>query len=89
MQRQKAFGRLAAFYLFVVCCLGMYAIYLWYQHAFLAILMTAILMLVATSFAFKEHFWYMQMRQRRLGLTLKEWFLLTIGRAKTGNFPHE
>lgn len=83
-QRQRAFGRLAALYLFIFFCLGVYAVYLWHKHDYLSVLMTFVLMLVAGSFAFKEHFWYMQMRQKRLGLTPKEWFLLTIGKRKVG-----
>jgi intracellular multiplication protein IcmV len=88
-QRQRAFGRLAALYLFVVFCLGIYVVYLWYNHAILSVFMTLVLMLVASSFAFKEHFWYVQMRQRRLGLTLKQWFLFVVGKTKVGGLRDE
>ena len=83
-QRQRAFGRLAALYLFICFCLGVYAVYLWHKHDFLSVLMTLVLMMVAASFAFKEHFWYVQMRQRRLGLTPKDWFLFIVGKSKAG-----
>lgn len=82
IQRQRAFGRLAAVYLFLVLCLGVYAGYLLYRHAYLSVIMTFVLMLVAASFAFKEHFWYVQMRHRRLGLTVKDWFFFVIGKTK-------
>ena len=88
-QRQSAFGRLALVYLFVAGCLIIYAAYLWYKHDYLSVLMTLVLVLVAASFAFKEHFWYVQMRQRRLGLTPKDWFLFLIGKTKPGGLRHE
>lgn len=89
LQRQKAFGRLAAFYLFIAVCLGVYASYLFYKAAWLPVLMTLVLILVACSFAFKEHFWYAQMRQRRLGLTFKDWLLFAIGKSKVDKLTHE
>lgn len=81
-QRQRVFARLTALYLAIFFCLGIYAFYLWYRHDFLSVLMTFVLMMVTASFAFKEHFWYVQMRQKRLGLTPKEWFLFTVGKRK-------
>ena len=86
---QRNFGRLAAFYLFLAACLGLYALYLFCLSAALSGFMTLVLVLVTTSFAFKEHFWYVQMRQKRLGLSLKEWFLFTIGKTKAGHLTHE
>lgn len=81
-QRRRAFGRLAALYLFIFFCLGIYAVYLWHKQDFLSVLMTFVLMMVAASFAFKEHFWYAQVCSKRLGLTPKDWFLFVIGRNK-------
>ena len=89
LQRQKAFGRLAAFYLFIAVCLGIYTGYLYYKSAFLSMLMTLVLILLACSFAFKEHFWYAQMCQRRLGLTFKDWFLFASGKNKMSKLTHE
>src|SRR5262245_34794560 len=58
LQRQKAFARLAIFYLFLAACLAFYSGYLCYKGAWLSALMTGVLTLVACSFTFKEHFWY-------------------------------
>ena len=92
-QRRRAFGRLAVLYLFVFFCLGIYAVYLWHKGDFLSVLMTLVLMMVAASFAFKEHFWYAQVCSRRLGLTPKDWFLFVIGKNKkqnqAGGLKHE
>ena len=43
-----------------------------------ACILASVLGLVMGAFWFREHFWYIQMKQRRLGLTLSEWFYLGI-----------
>lgn len=89
LKRQQAFGRLAAIYLCAVFCLGVYLVYLWHRHAWSSVIMTFMLMLVVSSFAFKEHFWYVQMRHRRLGLTMKDWFLFTVGKTKASHLSDQ
>lgn len=51
-----------------------YAIYLFVSAKAMAGFVTLILMSVMLSYAFREHFNYFQMCQRRLGCTMKQWF---------------
>lgn len=53
-------------------CLA-YSIYLFIAAKVLAGFVTLILMGVMLSYAFREHFNYFQMKQRRLGCTFKQW----------------
>lgn len=56
-----------------VACFA-YAIYLLVTAKILAAFVTITLMGVMLSYAFREHFNYFQMKQRRLGCTFKQWF---------------
>lgn len=51
-----------------------YAIYLLIvPHLFVSAFVCIILMLLLWAYAFREHFNYFQMKERRLGCTFKEW----------------
>lgn len=56
-----------------------YTAYLFIRGAHVAILLSGVLSLVAFSLAIRENFWYFQMRERRLGCSLKEWFSFLMG----------
>ncbi len=61
-------------------CLGLsvgtlsYMLYQFGHHMLLGALMCITLTLLLWVMALREHFYFFQMRQRRLGCTLKEWF---------------
>ncbi|MBN2689317.1 MAG: type IVB secretion system protein IcmV [Gammaproteobacteria bacterium] len=69
----KAFLHLAIIYLILALPLFGYALYmLIHGHIFAAILSFLLCSLLLV-YAFKEHFWYTQIKQRRLGLSFKDW----------------
>lgn len=64
----------ALWFLMLVFCDLCYAIYLiWYHHAFASFLISLALVVFLLAQVFKYHFWYFQIKQRRLGCTFKQW----------------
>jgi intracellular multiplication protein IcmV len=59
-----------AFSLLMLC----YTIYLFIRHMPLSAIICIVLTLLLWAYAFREHFNYFQMKQRRLGCTFKDWF---------------
>lgn len=78
-EREKAFGWMALFYGVLMGVLLAYMAYLWVWGTWSSVLMTLILSAVMASLAFRQHFWYFQVRERRLGCTFKEWFFFLVG----------
>ncbi len=77
-QRKKEFTRL--FYMFLLISLGIigYAVYMAYQGYFAACLISFCLACYSFTQAFKWHFWLFQIRNRKLGCTIKEWLNGTV-----------
>ena len=67
------FLRLSMLYLFFALCLVAYSIYLYYVGDLIGTLMCLPIISVLLSFCFKEHFWYTQMKHRRLGMNFRNW----------------
>lgn len=73
----------------VYFCLGFsvlligYTIYLFVSHLVLSGFVTIMLTLLLWAYAFREHFNYFQMKQRRLGCTFHEWFISTFKGSKS------
>lgn len=59
-----------------------YGIYQLLYGTYRAFLVTAVLALVALTLAFRYHFWYFQIKERRLGCTIREWFESFAARGK-------
>jgi intracellular multiplication protein IcmV len=72
-ERMKNLLRMAVIYCVIAVGLTVYTCYLLAKGHALAGLLGTVLSLLALSFAFREHFWYFQMQQRRLGCTVKQW----------------
>lgn len=72
-ERCQTFLRKAQVYL--ICCLLVlcYFIYLMLHGHYQASFLTASLTLMLFAFFFREHFWYTQIKHRRLGFTFAEW----------------
>ena len=51
-----------------------YTVYLFSVGHYMSFVMSAMVSLLASAFFFKEHFWYTQIKHRRLGFTFFEWF---------------
>lgn len=73
-QRTLNFLKLTWIYLFFACCVLAYAVYLYSIGDSLGMFMCFPVISVLCSFAFKEHFWYTQLKHRRLGMSAKDWF---------------
>lgn len=72
-QRMKAFKKMALLYSVIALGLAGYCIYLVIFAHVAAAFLTLILVTLALTLAFREHFWYFQMKNRRLGCTIKDW----------------
>lgn len=72
--RQKGLLRLVISMLSAAMLLFIYFLYNLYYARFAAVLMSCVVMLLALVLAFRYHFWYFQIKEQKLGCTLKEWF---------------
>ena len=71
-RKQQFFKRSVIFFL-ITCALFLYAVYLLFISNWLGALLAFVVTFIALSFTFREHFWYVQIKQRRLGCTFKEY----------------
>lgn len=81
-KRMKNAFRIVIFCLSLSVAMIGYTIYLFVQGLPLSAFVCIILTLVLLAYAFREHFNYFQMKQRRLGCTFKEWFTCTFKGSK-------
>jgi intracellular multiplication protein IcmV len=59
----------------IALCLLAYAIYLIIMHgSIMAVIVTLVLSSIILAKAFSYHFWVFQIKKRRLGCSLQEWF---------------
>lgn len=72
--RQKALLRLSLLMSFIALLIFLYSCYHFYNGALLAGFLSFIVMLLAWSLAFRYHFWYYQIKTRKLGCSFHEWF---------------
>ena len=72
-ERQQQFFLTAMIYL--GCCLGVffYAIYLYIKAHYQAMAIAIAFSFMLFSLFFREHFWYTQIKHKRLGFTFCEW----------------
>ncbi len=82
IQRKKSFLKTALFFMGIAVILFIYTVYLLFSGLFLGTFISGILVVIALALAFRDHFWYTQMTQRRLGLSFKEWVDYTRGSKK-------
>ncbi|HVV69293.1 MAG TPA: type IVB secretion system protein IcmV [Gammaproteobacteria bacterium] len=71
--RKKTFFRTALFFVVMAVALFIYTVDLLFSGLLLATFIALVLVVIALALAFREHFWYTQMQQRRLGITFNEW----------------
>ncbi|WP_347251534.1 type IVB secretion system protein IcmV [Legionella sp.] len=51
-----------------------YAIYHLVYGGYKAVIISLVVMLIALVLAFRYHFWYFQIKERKLGCTMQEWY---------------
>lgn len=81
--RQKALFRNAAIFLGMSAILLIYTIYLLTKAHILAFFMGLLLTALVLTFAYREHFWYTQVKYRKLGLDFKTWRRLFLKKGET------
>lgn len=72
-ERKAEFFRLAMIYLAAALGAFAYLLYLIFHGHYRALMLSLTLVIVLFSFFFREHFWYTQMKYRRLGMTFGQW----------------
>jgi intracellular multiplication protein IcmV len=82
-QRKRDFFRLFLIILLVSACTFAYSLYLLLTRAYLGALVGTSVFLVTIGLCFRYHFWYIQLKHRKLGLSFREWWKIGIlGRQK-------
>ncbi len=68
-------------WVYLIASLGLlgYTAYLLYHRHFLSGSLTACITLYAITFCIRNHFWHYQLKQKRLGCSLVEWFSALFG----------
>ncbi len=73
IERQKEFTRLCYFFLALALVVVAYALYMAFAGGMMASLISFCLALYALTQAFRFHFWLFQIKNRKLGCSIKEW----------------
>ena len=74
--RRIEFTRLMIVYLLVAVALFSYSIYIVYVYKnFLGFFMAFSITIFALTHAFRYHFWIFQIKHKKLGCSVKDWFL--------------
>lgn len=72
--KQNSLYRLSMVMLSIALIIFMYSGYQLYVVHIKASLVSLIVMMIALALAFRYHFWYFQIKKRKLGCTFKEWY---------------
>lgn len=74
LAKQKALYRLSLVMTLAACLILVYTGYQLFYGSFKAVIVSLVVMMLALVLAFRYHFWYFQIKSRKLGCTLYEWF---------------
>ena len=72
--RQKALLRLSLLMVGFAVLLFFYAMYNFYFLHVSAGILSFVVMLIALVLAFRYHFWHFQIKERKLGCSIREWY---------------
>ncbi|RUR18000.1 type IV secretion protein IcmV [Legionella sp. km535] len=72
--KQNALFRLSMVMLAAAVMILFYTGYQLFYGSFKAVIVSLVVMLIALVLAFRYHFWYFQIKHRKLGCTIKEWY---------------
>ncbi|MFT3742019.1 MAG: type IVB secretion system protein IcmV [Gammaproteobacteria bacterium] len=82
IERRKSFFKTSLLFLGIAIALFVYTISLVFSKLILGSFIGLILVIMALALAYRDHFWYTQMKHRRLGLSFKDWFNYTFGETR-------
>ncbi len=74
VERQKGLLRLSIVMLVIAFLLFAYTVYLLVSGGYRGSIVSFVVTLIALVLAFRYHFWYFQIKERKLGCTIHEWF---------------
>jgi len=72
-KRMKQYLNMALVYMGVAVLLFAYMLYMLFHGHLLATMVSLVLTALSLTYALREHFWYMQMKRRKLGCTFQDW----------------
>lgn len=81
-QRRKSLIMTIIVYAALAVSFFVYAVYLLFTGLMLGAFISFVLTFTAVGFVFRDHFWYVQMTCRRLGMSFKDWANYTLGNIK-------
>lgn len=81
-QRRKSLIITISVYALLAVSFFVYAFYLLFAGVVLGAFISFVLTFTAVGFVFRDHFWYVQMTCRRLGMSFKDWANYTLGNIK-------
>jgi len=74
LKKQRALFRLSLLMVVFAVLMLCSTVYQCFHGTVTAIFLSLVVSLLAGTFAFRYHFWYFQIRQKKLGCSLGEWF---------------
>lgn len=72
--RAKGLYRLSIVMCFVAVGIFGYTLYQLVQGGYRAVMVSLVLTAISLVLAFRYHFWYFQIKERRLGCTIRQWY---------------
>ena len=73
LEKQNEFFKVSMVYFALFICDVVYAVYLYFNSRYMPALMAFAFSFVLFSMFFRQHFWYTQIKHRRLGFTFQQW----------------
>ena len=72
-KREQALFRVSALMVFFAVLLFFYAIYQMVYGSILGVILSVVVTLIALTLAFRYHFWYFQIKEKKLGCSWRIW----------------
>lgn len=74
LSKQQGLFRLSVLMVTVAVLLLGYSVYHVFCGSFRAVVVSCVVMVISLVLAFRYHFWYFQIKERKLGCSIAEWF---------------
>lgn len=74
LAREKGLLRLSILMVVVAIFLLAYSIYFIYCGSVKGVILSLVVMFISLTLGFRYHFWYFQIKKRKLGCSIQEWF---------------
>jgi intracellular multiplication protein IcmV len=83
LKQQKKLLSLSLFMLFLAVLILGYIFYQALYGSFVGAVLSVVVMFIALALAFRYHFWYFQLKRKKLGCSFKEWLSVGLLGGKT------